>query len=218
MSEGRSMDSLTLAVVEARLNALNQELGARLFRQCFSVPTSHIRDVGTVLFDSNERTLSVGNFMPVHTGGSHVSLKGMLDWIGRENIRPDDFIIGNDPFIVKFGHLADWSFLRPIFYEGELVLSLAEPQGSLHAPCIEGVFAKAGTSGCETYFVFSYFRAFVIIIFYHIISPLKMYNHHLRPSKDPNGKMAGADTPTHKHLLAAILKKPLIVSSIFIIT
>ena len=121
MSEGRSMDSLTLAVVEARLNALNQELGARLFRQCFSVPTSHIRDVGTVLFDSNERTLSVGNFMPVHTGGSHVSLKGMLDWIGRENIRPDDFIIGNDPFIVKFGHLADWSFLRPIFYEGELV-------------------------------------------------------------------------------------------------
>lgn len=121
MSEPANIDSLTLAVVEARLNALNQELGARLFRQCFSVPTSHIRDVGTVLFDSNERTLSIGNFMPVHTGGSHVSLQGMLDYIGRDNIRPDDFIIGNDPFIVKFGHLADWSFLRPIFYEGELV-------------------------------------------------------------------------------------------------
>jgi N-methylhydantoinase B len=117
----KNIDSLTLAVVEARLNAMNQELGTRLFRQCFSVPTSHIRDVGTVLFDRDERTLSIGNFMPVHTGGSHVSLKGMLDYIGRENIRPDDFIIGNDPFIVKFGHLADWSFLRPIFYKGELV-------------------------------------------------------------------------------------------------
>jgi N-methylhydantoinase B len=120
MSENTGIDSLTLAIVEARLNALNQELGARLFRQCFSAPTSHIRDLGTVLFDSEERTLSIGNFMPVHTGGSHVSLKGMLDYIGRENIRPDDFIVGNDPFIVKFGHLADWSFLRPIFYEGEL--------------------------------------------------------------------------------------------------
>jgi len=119
--KGIEVDPLTLAVVEARLNAMNQELGTRLFRQCFSVPTSHIRDLGTVLFDKDERTLSIGNFMPVHTGGSHVSLKGMLDWIGRDNIQPDDFIVGNDPFIVRFGHLADWSFLRPIFYEDELV-------------------------------------------------------------------------------------------------
>lgn len=121
MSERTGVEPLMLAVVEARLNALNQELGARLFRQCFSVPTSHIRDLGTVLFDKDERTLSIGNFMPVHTGGSDISLKGMLDTIGRDNIYPDDFIIGNDPFIIRFGHVADWSFLRPIFYEGELL-------------------------------------------------------------------------------------------------
>ncbi len=121
MKRRKSIDHLTLAVVEARINALNLELGARLFRQCFSVPTSHIRDLGTVLFDKKERTLAIGNFMPVHTGGSDISLKGMLDWIGRDNIHPDDFIIGNDPFIVRFGHVADWSFLRPIFYKGELV-------------------------------------------------------------------------------------------------
>jgi len=121
MSERLSIDPLTLAVVEARLYALNQELGTRIFRQCFSVPTSHIRDIGTVLFDKDERTLSIGNFMPVHTGGSDVSLRGMLDYIGRENIHPDDCIIANDPFIVRFGHVADWSFLRPIFFNGELV-------------------------------------------------------------------------------------------------
>jgi N-methylhydantoinase B len=120
MKEQKNVDALTLAVVEARLNALNLELGTRLFRQCFSVPTSHIRDLATVLFDKDERTLAIGNFMPGHTGGAHVSLRGMLDYIGRENIHPDDFIIGNDPFIVKFGHPADWSFFRPIFYEGEL--------------------------------------------------------------------------------------------------
>jgi N-methylhydantoinase B len=121
MSDRKNIDPLTLAVVEARINALNLELGARMFRQAFSVPTAHIRDLGTVLFDKDERTLAIGNFMPVHTGGSEISLKGMLDWIGRENIHPDDFIIANDTFIVRFGHLADWSFLRPIFYEGELI-------------------------------------------------------------------------------------------------
>jgi len=121
MNERLSIDPLTLAVVEARINALNLELGARMFRQAFSVPTAHIRDLGTVLFDKDERTLAIGNFMPVHTGGSEISLKGMLDWIGRDNIHPDDFIIANDTFIVRFGHLADWSFLRPIYYEDELV-------------------------------------------------------------------------------------------------
>jgi N-methylhydantoinase B len=121
MNERRNIDPLTLAVVEARVNALNLELGARMFRQAFSVPTAHIRDLGTVLFDKAERTLAIGNFMPVHTGGSEISLKGMLDWIGRENVHEDDFIIGNDTFIVRFGHLADWSFLRPIFHDGELV-------------------------------------------------------------------------------------------------
>jgi N-methylhydantoinase B len=121
MSEPIKIDPLTLAVVEARFKSLNEELGARLFRQCFSYPTSHIRDLGTVLFDKAERTLNIGNFMPVHTGGSEISLRGMLDTLGRDNIFPDDFIIGNDPFIIRFGHVADWSFMRPIFYKGELL-------------------------------------------------------------------------------------------------
>lgn len=115
------LDPLTLSLIESRLESLNEELGNRLFRQCFSFATAHIRDLGTVLFDNQERTITIGNWMPVHTAGSEVCLKGILDWIGRENIYPDDFIIANDPFIVCFGHAPDWSFVRPIFYEGELL-------------------------------------------------------------------------------------------------
>jgi len=37
--------------------------------------TAHIHDLGTVLFDSKERTVTIGNWMPVHTAGSDVSLK-----------------------------------------------------------------------------------------------------------------------------------------------
>lgn len=121
MSERKEIDPLTLSLIEGRLSSQNQELGYRLFRQCFSFPTAHIRDIGTALFDKQERTVTIGNWMPVHTAGSDVCLKGMLDWIGRDNIHPDDFIVANDPFIVRFGHAPDWSFVRPIFYEGELV-------------------------------------------------------------------------------------------------
>lgn len=121
MEKNTAIDPLTLSLIEGRLNSMNEELGDRVFRQAFSVVTAHIHDLGTVLFDSKERTITIGNWMPVHTAGSDICLKGMLDWIGRENINPDDFIIANDPFIVKFGHAPDWSFIRPIFYEGELV-------------------------------------------------------------------------------------------------
>ncbi len=121
MNEHKTIDPLTLSLVEGRLDAINQEVGSRLFRQCFSFPTAHIRDIGTALFDKQERTMTIGNWMPVHTAGSDVCLKGILDWIGRDNIHPDDFIVANDPFIVRFGHAPDWSFMRPIFYEGELV-------------------------------------------------------------------------------------------------
>ena len=121
MNEHKTIDSLTVSLVEGRLNSINLELGNRLLRQAFSVITAHIRDLGTVLFDKQERTLTVGNWLPAHTSGAHVCLKGILDWIDRDNIRPDDFIIANDPFIVRFGHAPDWSFLRPVFYEGELL-------------------------------------------------------------------------------------------------
>jgi N-methylhydantoinase B len=121
MNERRNIDALTLSIIEGRLSSLNQELGNRLFRQCFSFPTAHIRDLGTALFDYKERTLTIGNWMPVHTAGSDVCLRGMLDWIGRENIHPEDFILANDPFIVKFGHAPDWSLVRPIFYRDELL-------------------------------------------------------------------------------------------------
>ncbi len=121
MNENQSIDPLTLSVIEGRLNATNLELGSRLFRQCFAFATAHIRDIGTALFDKDERTITIGNWMPVHTAGSDVCLRGMLDWIGRENIEPDDFILANDPFIVKFGHAPDFSFIRPIFFEGDLL-------------------------------------------------------------------------------------------------
>ncbi|MFC1910787.1 hydantoinase B/oxoprolinase family protein [Chloroflexota bacterium] len=121
MPSRKSIDPLTLSLIEGSLKSQNQELGSRLFRQCFSFPTAYIRDIGTALFDKYERTISMGNWMPVHTAGSDICLKGMLDYLGRENIYEDDFIIANDPFIVRFGHAPDFSFIRPIFYEGELV-------------------------------------------------------------------------------------------------
>jgi len=115
------IDQLMLSIIEGRLETYNQELGEQTVGQSFSYMTAHLRDLGAAFLDKQERIISVGNYMPGHSAGADVGLKGMLDWIGRDNIHPDDFIIGNDPFIVRLGHVPDWTFVRPIFYEGELI-------------------------------------------------------------------------------------------------
>ena len=115
------LDPLTLSIIERRLECFNEEAGERVFRQAFSFATAHLRDLGVALLDKEERILTVGNFFPAAASGADIAIHGMLDYVGRENIRPDDLLIGNDPFILRWGHAADWSFVRPIFYKGELV-------------------------------------------------------------------------------------------------
>ena len=121
MEPVKALDPLTLSIIADRLDSFNIELGERILRQSFSYNAGHLRDLGAVLLDKKERMISIGTFMPAHTAGADIGLKAILDRIGRENILPEDFIIGNDPFIVRLGHVPDWSFVRPIFYRGELV-------------------------------------------------------------------------------------------------
>lgn len=121
MSATKGIDPLVLSLIDTRLRFINEEVGEKMLRQCFSYATAQLRDLGTCLLDGREQVITVGNFMPGHTAGTHVVIKEMLDWIGRENVGPDDFLIGNDPYIVGCGHPPDWSMIRPVFYEGELL-------------------------------------------------------------------------------------------------
>jgi len=117
----KPIDPLTLSIIEGRLEAMNSELGERVLRQSFSYSTAHMRDIGSALIDTQGRMINIGNYMPAHSAGADIGLKGILDAIGRENIHKDDFLLGNDPFVVRLGHLPDWSFVRPIFYGDDLV-------------------------------------------------------------------------------------------------
>ncbi len=124
MKENAALDPVLVPTIERRLTSITEELGIRTVKSCYSYPTGYLRDLGTQIFDNQERLVAQAEWLPAHCGGSNIALQGLLDYIGRDNIYPDDFIIGNHPYIVRSGHLADWSFVRPVFYEGELVFYL----------------------------------------------------------------------------------------------
>ncbi|MFC1945668.1 hydantoinase B/oxoprolinase family protein [Chloroflexota bacterium] len=121
MNNNVTVEPMTISIIENRLYSLALQMGLRVVRAAYSYVTAHIRDVGTAIFDEDERVLTQGNWMPVHVAGANMSLKNILDYVGRENIAPGDFILGNDPYTVKAGHQPDWSFVYPVFHEGQLV-------------------------------------------------------------------------------------------------
>ncbi|MFC1593161.1 hydantoinase B/oxoprolinase family protein, partial [Candidatus Omnitrophota bacterium] len=120
-TQGRGVDPFLVSIIEARLIGISQEIGQRVMKGAYSLPTATFRDLGAQIHDNQERLVALAAWLPIHTTGSHIALQGILDYIGRDNVNPGDFYIGNSPYIVRGGHLPDWSFVRPVFYKDELV-------------------------------------------------------------------------------------------------
>jgi N-methylhydantoinase B len=124
MSKGTKVEPMTLSIIEKRMQSLALEMGVRVMRAAHSYVTAHIRDIGVVIMDGQERAVAQANWSAPHVAGANAVIKNTLDYIGRDNIYPGDFIIGNDPYTVKGGHQPDWVFLYPVFYENEVVAYL----------------------------------------------------------------------------------------------
>ena len=121
MSKVTSVDRTLIPIIEQNFLSICQSLSQRTQQAAYS-PLTMVGDLGTAILD--EKGQFVIQWQTSYTGGSHVAVQAMIDYIGRENIGPGDFIIGNDPYILAIRHLPDWSFLRPVFYKGELIFFL----------------------------------------------------------------------------------------------
>ncbi|MFC1593241.1 hydantoinase B/oxoprolinase family protein, partial [Candidatus Omnitrophota bacterium] len=117
----KEIDPYVVSVVEARLVGISQEIGQRVMKAAYSLPAATFRDLGAQIYDCKERLVALAAWLPIHTTGSQVALQGILDYVGRDNVHPGDFYMGNSPYIVRGGHLPDWSFVRPVFYKDEVV-------------------------------------------------------------------------------------------------
>ena len=121
MSGYEPVDQAAVLIIEGRLKGICREMGTRALRSIQSPSASLWNDLGVAMFDERERMIAQAEWLPIHTAGSDIALRNVLDYIGRDRIYPGDFIVSNDPFIMKSGHLPDWSFIYPLFHLDELV-------------------------------------------------------------------------------------------------
>ena len=95
---GNALDPLTLEIIWQRLITVADQMSTTLARTAFSTTITASNDYGCVLIDADaqciahaQRSLPIFNrTMPFTTGL-------ILERFGRQNIRPGDVFISNDP-------------------------------------------------------------------------------------------------------------------------
>ncbi|TGD95896.1 hydantoinase B/oxoprolinase family protein [Methylobacterium nonmethylotrophicum] len=136
----RELDALTLAVIQAGLQQVCNEMDIAFSRSAFSPVIAEADDRSDGIYDRDTGALiAQGEYgLPVFVGTMQYST-GELIRLTREGKagqpEPGDIYIVNDPYLGGT-HLMDVRFVRPVFVEGELFCWL---QNTGHWPDIGGM-------------------------------------------------------------------------------
>ena len=122
-----SIDPVTLAVLQGRLEQVVDEMDATLFRSAFNPIIAEAHDASHGIYDRlSGATLAQGKSgLPIFVGAMSFEGKMVIDKVARDGGLGDgDVYIFNDPY--EGGtHLSDFKLVRPIFRAGELYCYMA---------------------------------------------------------------------------------------------
>ncbi|PJK28333.1 hydantoinase B/oxoprolinase family protein [Minwuia thermotolerans] len=114
-----SIDPVTLALVQNRLDHISRQMGFVMTRTARSPIFNQSHDFSCFIADAAGTLISQADGIPIHTGGGGFTVRALIEaFEGR--IRPDDVFLSNDPYVAGGNHLPDWVISRPVFVEGEL--------------------------------------------------------------------------------------------------
>ena len=116
-SEG-AVDPTTFSVIWNKFDYLADQIGQKILYSTQSFVTANARDLGQTLINKDGKIVVASAYLPIHTLVAEEAIRGIESYF-HGDYEPGDFVVSNDPYIVKGGHLPDWNFIRPIFYKGE---------------------------------------------------------------------------------------------------
>lgn len=114
------VDPITREIIANALMSAAREMGVTMRKTSTSPIFNEGNDYSCAVFDSKARLVAHGETLPVHLGSMPYSVRYTVDEVGRDNLRPGDAVLLNDPF--RGGsHLPDVTLVTPIFFDGALV-------------------------------------------------------------------------------------------------
>src|SRR5215472_141002 len=109
------LDPVALAVMNNRLAAIAEEMGAVLGQTGYSPNIKERRDYSCALFDRGGELVAQAAHIPVHLGSTPLSVRAAIE---RLALQPGDVAALNDPF-AGGTHLPDVTLVMPIFLRGQ---------------------------------------------------------------------------------------------------
>ncbi|OGA44094.1 MAG: hypothetical protein A3G26_05750 [Betaproteobacteria bacterium RIFCSPLOWO2_12_FULL_65_110] len=116
-----TIDPITLSTVWYSFQSLCREMRAMMTRTSQSYLISTLRDLSVGVWLADGSTVAVPEGLPSQFLGTSFAIADIREMY-KDNLHPGDVILTNDPFHGGHNsHLPDWGYIRPVFYEGELL-------------------------------------------------------------------------------------------------
>lgn len=130
-----TINPIFLEVFWTRARSIVDEAAKLIVRTSFSTLSSEANDFAVVMTDAQGRALIENSAsVPSFIGTLPATVRYAIDQIGKDDMRDGDVYITNNPWHGT-GHLNDFCFVKPIFFDGALVAFSAT---AAHMPDIGG--------------------------------------------------------------------------------
>ena len=119
---GPRLDPITTEVIGNALVSTADEILAALIKSAYSTNIKERQDCSSVVMDASGHIVCLGDIsQPVHMSSFMFTGGAILQRFPVESIREGDVFMVNDPYSGGPSHLADVTFMGPVFYQGEFI-------------------------------------------------------------------------------------------------
>jgi len=116
-----NIDPMTLSTIWYAFQSLCREMRSVMTRTSQSYLISTLRDLSVGVWLADGSTVAVPEGLPSQFLGTSFAISDIREMY-KDDLHPGDVILTNDPFHGGHNsHLPDWGYIRPVFFEGELL-------------------------------------------------------------------------------------------------
>lgn len=118
---GKKIDTVTAEVLRNLLMSISEETFGIIVRSAYSTNMKERRDVCTAVIDPDGNSVAQVESLAVLLGSMLGVVPKIYDKFGRENVKPGDMFIANDPYHGGGNHLPDIVIAAPAFAGDKLI-------------------------------------------------------------------------------------------------
>ena len=111
-------DPVSIEIFAKNLENIAHEMGLVMMRSSGSPVIAEAVDFSTFIADAHGDIICYAGYITIYLGTARQAVKHILATVPREQIRPGDMFICNDPFTTGNAHAVDVGVVRPIFASG----------------------------------------------------------------------------------------------------